>query len=383
MTEPDLPRYIRITDFNTNGSLRSDTFRSLPEDKAAGYYLEDGDLLFARSGATVGKTFLFNNFAGKACFAGYLIRAKTNRNDILPEFLYFYTKSPIYESWKQLIFTQATIQNIGADKYAYLPVISPPLDEQKLIISYLDKSCAAIDAAIDLKRKQLDTLDALKKSIIHRAVTRGLDDGVKLKDSGVEWVQKKPAHWRTCRIKDAIVFYNTMRIPLSADERGLMEHKIYPYYGASGIIDKVENYIFDGTYILLAEDGANLIMRNSPLAFKASGKFWVNNHAHILKPRFGNIDYFVHLLESLDYSLYVTGAAQPKLTKENLGNYKIITPPLKEQEKIADFLALKTNEISNLKTNLTSQITTLADYRKSLIHECVTGKRRITEADIF
>jgi len=96
----------------------------------------------------------------------------------------------------------------------------------------------------------------------------------------------------------------------------------------------------------------------------------------------GNFDYFVHLLESLDYSLYVTGAAQPKLTKENLGKYKIITPPVKEQEKIAAFMASKTNEIKKLKTNIFTQITTLENYRKSLIHECVTGKRRIMEADI-
>ncbi|MGQ3686088.1 MAG: restriction endonuclease subunit S, partial [Candidatus Loosdrechtia sp.] len=154
------------------------------------------------------------------------------------------------------------------------------------------------------------------------------------------------------------------------------------YYGASGVIDKVEDYLFNGSYILIAEDGANLLARNSPLAFLATGKFWVNNHAHILKPRFGNIHYFVYLLESLDYSLYVTGAAQPKLTKENLGKYKIIVPPRTEQNVVTDYLDAKTAEISELIQNIMNQITVLLEYRKSLIHECVTGKRRITEDDL-
>jgi len=255
----------------------------------------------------------------------------------------------------------------------------PPKTEQKALVAYLDKTCAAIDKAIEAKQQQLETLDALRKSIIHKAVTRGLDDSVELKDSGVERVPKKPKNWDTCRIKDALDFFNTQRVPLSADIRGAMTEKIYDYYGASGVIDKVDDYLFDGTYILIAEDGANLLMRNSPLAFLATGKFWVNNHAHILKPQFGNDQYFVYLLESLDYSLYVTGAAQPKLTKENLGKYKIIIPPLVEQNTISKFLDNKTKELDGFSENIVIQISTLEQYRKSLIHECVTGKRRITE----
>ena len=258
----------------------------------------------------------------------------------------------------------------------------PSNSEQQRIATYLDKTCAVIDKVIEAKQKQLEILDALRKSIIHKAVTRGLDDSVELKDSGIEWMPKKPKNWKTCRIKDALDFFNTQRVPLSADVRGVMIEKKYDYYGASGIIDKVDNYLFDGTYILIAEDGANLLMRNSPLAFLATGKFWVNNHAHILKPQFGNDQYFVYLLESLDYSLYVTGAAQPKLTKENLGKYKIIIPPRDEQNTISTFLENKTKELDGLAENIVTQISTLQQYRKSLIHECVTGKRWITDGDV-
>jgi type I restriction enzyme S subunit len=178
-------------------------------------------------------------------------------------------------------------------------------------------------------------------------------------------------------------FFNTVRVPLSAAERGLMTDRTYDYYGASGVIDKVEAYLFDGTYILIAEDGANLLSRSRPLAFLASGKFWVNNHAHILKPRWhGDDTFFVNLLESQDFSLFVTGAAQPKLTMENLGRFKLAVPPVEEQREIAAVIRQKDAEFRVLSSQIERQADVLIQYRKSLIHECVTGQRRVTEADL-
>lgn len=258
----------------------------------------------------------------------------------------------------------------------------PPLAEQERIATYLDASCAAIDSAVEAKRRQIETLDALRKSIIKRAVTRGLDPTASMRQTDVEWIPEMPQHWRLVRVKDVLEFYNTIRVPLSAAERGVMTEKTYDYYGASGVIDQVEAYHFDGTYILIAEDGANLLTRSKPLAFLATGKFWVNNHAHILKPRWNGDDtFFVNLLESQDFSLFITGAAQPKLTMENLGRFKLAVPPLDEQKIIADFIRRKDAELRALFTKIEQQIDTLVAYRKSLIHECVTGKRRVTEKE--
>ena len=259
----------------------------------------------------------------------------------------------------------------------------PPLPEQQRIAAYLDASCAAIDAAVAAKRRQLETLDALRKSTIKRAVTLGLDPLVQTQHTDVEWIPEMPKHWRLTRVKDVMEFFNTVRVPLSAAERGLMTAKTYDYYGASGVIDKVEAYHFDGTYILIAEDGANLLTRSKPLAFLATGKFWVNNHAHILKPRWdGDNTFFVTMLESQDFSLFVTGAAQPKLTMENLGRFKLAVPKLAEQRQIAAFIREQDAEFRPLFAQIERQIETLVAYRKSLIHECVTGQRRITETDI-
>jgi type I restriction enzyme S subunit len=109
----------------------------------------------------------------------------------------------------------------------------------------------------------------------------------------------------------------------------------------------------------------------------------VNNHAHILKPRWGASDrFFVNLLECQDYSLFVTGAAQPKLTMENLGRFKIAVPDVNEQMLIAEFIEERDREFRALCSHIERQIAILSAYRNSLIHECVTGQRRITEPDV-
>jgi len=209
-------------------------------------------------------------------------------------------------------------------------------------------------------------------------VMMGLNPSVNTQRTDVEWVPEMPQHWRLVRVKDVMEFFNTVRVPLSAAERGVMTEKTYDYYGASGVIDKVEAYLFDGAYILIAEDGANLLTRSKPLAFLAAGKFWVNNHAHILKPRWGGDDtFFVTLLESQDFSLFVTGAAQPKLTMENLGRFKLAVPRVTEQKEIATFIREKDGEFRPLFAQIERQIAALTAYRKSLIHECVTGQRRV------
>lgn len=171
LDNPGDPRYIRITDFDDDGSLRNDTFKSLPIEVAKDYLLSEGDILFARSGATVGKTFIFKNYEGIACFAGYLIKAVTLKYKMLSEYLYYFTKTKMYEDWKNLIFTQATIQNIGADKYQYLPVPVPPIAEQKEILRKTELFNEKVKAAQSKIEKQIEIILNYKKSLIHEVVT--------------------------------------------------------------------------------------------------------------------------------------------------------------------------------------------------------------------
>lgn len=171
--KPSFPRYIRITDITENGKLRNSGAKYLNPTIAKRYMLEPGDILFARSGATVGKTFLFTE-SYPACFAGYLIKVSCGEK-LLPSFLYNFTKSGEYQNWVNSISTQATIQNIGADKYSDLIIPLPSPDEQEAISAFLDKKTAKIDDAIKALETQRDDLALLKQSLISEAVTGKVD----------------------------------------------------------------------------------------------------------------------------------------------------------------------------------------------------------------
>lgn len=193
-----------------------------------------------------------------------------------------------------------------------------------------------------------------------------------MKDTKIEWLKDIPLHWKVQKLKYLFSNLDSHRIPLSSEERGGMVNKVYDYYGASGVIDKVEDYIFDESLILIGEDGANLYSRSTPLAFVAEGKYWVNNHAHILKPIEGELYFWAALLETVDYTIYITGSAQPKLTQDALANIELPVPPIEEQQAIWRYLKEKINGIDKLLSLKKDIIITLEQQRQSIITEAVT-----------
>ena len=143
-----------------------------------------------------------------------------------------------------------------------------------------------------------------------------------------------PDSWEWIRLGSALINRDSERIPLAVSERAKLEKK-YDYYGASGVIDKVDKYLFDKPLLLVGEDGANLLLRNKPIAFIANGKYWVNNHAHVLDSCSGLLLEYVEIyINSLNLSPYVTGTAQPKMNQEKMNSILIPIPPYNEQNKI-------------------------------------------------
>jgi type I restriction enzyme, S subunit len=173
--DPRWPRYIRITDITSEGDLRSDTFRSLPPEKAAPYILEAGDLLFARSGATVGKCFLFNDSSIKAAFAGYLIRAQVAGHLVLPEFIRYFTESAGYWSQIREGEVQATIQNMSAERYANIWVPLPSMDGQHRLVKMLNEQAGLNHRVRSEIATQLGLLQERKRALITAAVTGEFD----------------------------------------------------------------------------------------------------------------------------------------------------------------------------------------------------------------
>ena len=172
---PDWPRYLRITDFRSDGTLKPDTFRSLPPHIAKDYPVEDGDILFARSGATVGKAFLVRTDTANACYAGYLIRARPRPDFVLPEFLFAYTQSLAFAQWKDEIFSKATIQNIGADKYSNLVVPIPKVEEQTSILAHIAVETRPLNAAIARTERELALMQEYRTRLTADVVTGKLD----------------------------------------------------------------------------------------------------------------------------------------------------------------------------------------------------------------
>lgn len=172
---PAWPRYLRITDFGMNGKLRSNTFRSLPPEIANDYLVQPGDILLARSGATVGKCFLVTTGIGEACHAGYLIRARPRRSVIQPEFLFAFTQSAGFARWKDSAFIIATIQNIAADRYADLPVPIPPIPEQMDIFRFLQITTGWVLAATERAQREISLLREYRTRLIADVVTGKLD----------------------------------------------------------------------------------------------------------------------------------------------------------------------------------------------------------------
>lgn len=194
-----------------------------------------------------------------------------------------------------------------------------------------------------------------------------------MKDSGMDWIGKIPNDWKAVRLKYVINNLDWQRVPVDANKRSQAGDELYDYYGASGIIDKINGYTTEGRNILIGEDGANLVLRNLPIIYIAEGKYWVNNHAHILHPKEGNdLDFFAYQMEIIDYSLYITGSAQPKLSQSNLNNVILAVPPQKEQEYIATYLQKRILEINSTMSNIQHQIELLQEYKQSVITEAVT-----------
>ncbi len=170
------PRYVRITDIDISKNiLKDDDKLYLDEKIAKPYLLTNGDILLARSGATVGKSFIYKDKYGKCAFAGYLIRAIINKKLMIPDFFYSYTLSRPYDLWKNKIFIQATIQNIGADKYSNLQVPIPSIDKQKLIVEYVNSIIEKFNKLIDKQVILIEKLEEYKKVLISNAVTGQID----------------------------------------------------------------------------------------------------------------------------------------------------------------------------------------------------------------
>lgn len=236
----------------------------------------------------------------------------------------------ISEGTSQKVLSIANLKN--------LKVLYPSLEEQNKIANFL----TTVDKKITNLENIITSLENQKKGLLQQIFSQKLRFKDKNGNNYPNWEKKK--------LEDIAIFLDNKRKPLEQSER---IHGKYPYYGASGIIDYINDYIFDEELVLLSEDGANIIDRNYPICYIATGKYWVNNHAHVLKVKSQYVNKFIcESLEQLNYTKYNTGTAQPKLNQDVCRKIILSIPCLEEQTKIANFLSTFDRKLENQKAQL-------------------------------
>ena len=379
-------RYIRITDFDKFGKIDDSKKVSLPKSIGEKYLLNNGDILIATAGGTVGKSMIFSDIGEPCAYAGYLAKYDINEEKLNRYFFLYFLQSPLFANYRNGMLLKSTIENISASKYANMDTIVPLRDEQEKIVNYLRKKCSQIDTLISNQQQQIEKLKAYKQSVITETVTKGLDPDVQMKDSGVEWIGEIPEHWTVApirslfRIKKDIIGHEPDTV-LSITQGGIKVKDInensgqmansYAHYQIVNIGDFAMNHMdlltggvgiseFEG---VTSPDYRVFVIRNAEM-----------------NPRYFFYVFQMYYRNKIFYA-FGQGAANLgrwRLPAQNFNTVAVPLSPVDEQNSIVTFLDEKCSQIDKLIALKQQKIEKLQQYKKSLIYEYVTGKKEIT-----
>lgn len=260
-------------------------------------------------------------------------------------------------------------QGLNYSEVKSLKIILPnDKSEQTKIANFLDKKCAQIDSIIEESKKSIEEYKAWKQSMIFEAVT-GKNLSCKKKDSGIEWLGEIPEEWEVCQIKRFVDLFNGQEIKKEIPK----SEKSIDVYGSGGIFKYTEEYLYNGEAVLFGRKGSI----GKPIIVK--GKFWTVDTMYysVCKKAVADNYFFYYLLKIFPWDFFATKTALPSIVGSEVFNQFVSLPPLSEQESIAKALDAKCVQIDSLISEKQSLIKDLAEYKKSLIFEAVTGKRRV------
>jgi len=309
---------------------------------------------------------------------GYHVALLRPRRDrVNPTFLAKQLASTESAAYFSRLANGSTRYGLSYGSIAATPIRLAPRPQQQRIAEIL----TTIDDAIEQTEALITKTQQIKAGLMHDLFTRGVtpdgqlrprhDDAPQFyKESPLGWI---PKEWEISTLSGVVEFLDGRRVPLKEDERARIPGPI-PYFGASGIIDYIDRWLFEDELILLGEDGENLVSRSLPLAFKIAGKSWVNNHAHVLKPKASQeIDFWTEALEWRDYSNMTSGSAQPKITQGQLARMTVAVPLPSEQQQGAAILASAGSRLVADR----DECTKLRDLRSGLMQDLLTGRVRV------
>jgi len=312
------------------------------------YQVEAGDLVYNRLFAWKGSFAIADESVAGSVVSGEFPYFRVDTNKAEPKFLHFYlSQEKIWQEIERMSTGQTNISRLRLKEPVFLaiPIPLPPLAEQRRIVARIEALAARVNEAQRLREEAEVETDAFVKSERHK-----LFSTFDLSECG------KP-------LGEVAEFLDGKRIPLNASQRKEKQPGNIPYYGASGIVDYINEWIFDDTLLLVSEDGANIELRSKPIAFVITGKTWVNNHSHVLKTKDTVTSYFLaHYIESLDVRPLWRGATRPKINKSALENLLVPDIPLSEQRRIVaylDALQAKVNALRELQSHTRAELEAL------------------------
>jgi len=328
-----------------------------------------GSIVFAKVGAAL-LLARFRVLAQPSCIDNNMMALRLRPDAMLPRFAW-YAIGVLDFSY---IVNPGAVPSVNAGKVGAQMIPCPSAESQKKITDFLDIETKQSDVLAGKYQTLIDLTEEKRLALVTRVVTQGVDAAIPMQRSAYPNIGATPQHWEIGPVKRFFNVLDGRRIPISSEERSTKPGP-YPYYGASGIIDHVEGYIFDEDLVLVSEDGANLLARSTPISFLATGKYWVNNHAHILRPKnYDSLAFWTERLEVENITPYVTGSAQPKLTIEALKNMIISAPTsMEERSEIARQIEQVTEAANLLKTAARTAISLIAERRKAIVAAAVTG----------
>ena len=391
--------YLEISNVNYNGVVSTDAIEHLRFEDApsrARRRVASGSTVISSVRPNLQAVAFFASAPKHLiCSTGFNV-VEPQSNKLAPQFTYYHLLSENARQYFEAAATGVGYPAIGDKDFNAFTVTLPPLPEQQRIATYLAASCAAIDAAVSAKRRQLDTLEALRKSIIQRAVTFGIEANPKLRQVNSDWIREVPSHWDVCRVK-RVVARMDYGIGVSTGDEGR-----YPVLKMGNVQDgEIQfvklDFIDEVDDNLILERGDLLYNRtNSPdqvgkaAIFRKSRADAITFASYLVRLRVNhrvNAWYLNYVLNSSGFLAFARRLAVPSVQQSNLNSTRyaqmfIPLPPIEEQKAILSFLNEKTAAVDTVVATIQTQIETLTAYRKSLIHECVTGQRRVTEADV-
>ena len=320
------------------------------------YILREGDIVFSRVGSVDRCSYVSDEYDGWM-FSGRCLRVRP-LIEIDSQYLYYYFTLESTKQFVRGIATGATMPSINTKFMGEVPVTYPPIEEQRKIAAVL----STFDDKIELNNKLNENLEQQARALYAHAFPYATSDTL-------------PDGWRLGTVGEIIEIHDSKRVPLSGAQRAKMEKKIYPYYGAASLMDYVDNYLFDGKYLLLGEDGTVVDDTGFPILQYVWGQFWVNNHAHILTGKLGyNVESLYMLFKQTPVKSIVTGAVQPKISQANLKSIPVVIPPMnliEEFNKQVDemFALIRNNEDENKR---------LVALRDSLLPKLMSGEIEVS-----